>query len=126
MGVIGDVAAYAQLQAADAVRDAARNPGAGGAGAAIGVGLGLAQQLSNTTTGALRPAGGVQPPPLPQAVAFFLAVDGKPQGPFDLAALAQRVRDGSLTPETLAWREGMPAWIAVAQIPEIAPLLAPR
>ena len=124
MSVIGDVAAYAQLQAADAVRDAARNPGTGGAGAAVGVGLGRAQQLTSATAGALRPQpSGATPPPLPQPVAFFLAVDGKPQGPFDLATLAQRVRDGGLTANTLAWREGMPAWIPASQIAELAPLV---
>jgi hypothetical protein len=124
MGVIGDVAAYAQLQAADAVRDAARNQGAGGAGAAIGVGLGIAQQLSNTTAGAMRgpAAPGVTPPPIPQPVSFLVAVEGKPQGPFDLAALAQWLRDGQLTADTLVWRPGMAQWTAASQVAELAGL----
>ena len=124
ISLIGDVAAYAQLQAADAVRDAARNPGAGGAGAAVGVGLGLASQLSTAAAGALKvpvtPA--VTPPPLPQAASFFVAVAGKPEGPYAMAALAQRVRDGGLTAETLVWRPGMATWIAASQVTELAPL----
>lgn len=124
MGVIGDVAAYAQLQAADAVRDAARNPGAGGAGAAIGVGLGIAQQLSSSTTGAMRgpAAPNVTPPPIPPALAFFVAVDGKPQGPFDVPGLAQWLRDGKLTADTLVWRQGMAEWIAASGVAELAGL----
>ena len=124
INLIGDVAAYAQLQAADAVRDAARNQGAGGAGAAVGVGLGIAQQLSNTTAGAMRPptSGGATPPPIPRPLAFFVATGEKPEGPHDLAVLAQRVKDGSFSPKTLVWREGMPAWVAASQVAELAGL----
>ena len=123
--LIGDVGAYAQLQAADALRDAARNPGAGGAGAAVGVGIGLAQQLSNTAASALRAptASPPTPPPLPQPKGFYLAVSGKQEGPFDLAALALRVRDGTLAGDTLAWREGLVGWVAALHVPELAALL---
>ena len=57
MSLLGDVGAYAQLQAADALRDAARNPGGGAAaaGAAMGVGLAMGQQLANTAHNAMQP-----------------------------------------------------------------------
>jgi membrane protease subunit (stomatin/prohibitin family) len=124
IGLIGgDMGAYAQLLTADAVRDAARNQGAGGAGAAVGVGLGMAQQLAGAARAADRAASA--PPPLP-AAGFFIGVDGKAQGPFDAAALAQRVKDGVLRADTLVWREGMAGWIAAGQLPEIASLLTVR
>jgi membrane protease subunit (stomatin/prohibitin family) len=50
MGVIGDVNRYAQFQAADAMRDAAQNPG-GGAG--LGAGLGAGFAVGNAMAGAL-------------------------------------------------------------------------
>jgi membrane protease subunit (stomatin/prohibitin family) len=50
MGVIGDVGRYAQFQAADAMRDAAQNPG-GGAGTGVGLGAGFA--LGNQMVGAM-------------------------------------------------------------------------
>src|SRR5262247_1303381 len=50
MGVIGDVGRYAQFQAADAMRDAAQNPG-GGAGAGVGLGAGFA--IGNAMAGAM-------------------------------------------------------------------------
>ena len=53
MGVIGDVGRYAQFQAADAMRDAAQNPG-GGAGAGMGLGAGFA--MGNAMAGALTDA----------------------------------------------------------------------
>jgi len=122
IGLIGgDMSSYAQLLTADAVRDAARNQGAGGAGAAVGVGLGMAQQLAGAAGQAARAA--ASPPPLPASNGFFIGVDGKAQGPFDVAALAQQAKDGVLKADTLVWREGMAAWAAAAQVPEVAALL---
>ncbi|MEP6620379.1 MAG: SPFH domain-containing protein [bacterium] len=140
IGIIGDVSAYAALQAADAVRDAARNPGAGGAGAAIGVGVAMASQLASNATAALHPSlqatqrfpaaqrptppASVAPPPIPQPGAvFFVAVEGRPEGPFDLAGLRHRVTTGSLTRETLVWRDGMAQWAPASQVPEVAALI---
>lgn len=53
MGVIGDVGRYAQFQAADAMRDAAQNPG-GGAGTGAGLGAGFA--IGNAMAGAMTDA----------------------------------------------------------------------
>jgi len=53
MGVIGDVGRYAQFQAADAMRDAAQNPG-GGAGTGVGLGAGFA--MGNAMAGAMNNA----------------------------------------------------------------------
>jgi membrane protease subunit (stomatin/prohibitin family) len=61
IGLIGDVGAYAALQAADAIRDSARNPGTGGAGAAVGVGIAMAGQLVNTAANSLRSGGAASP-----------------------------------------------------------------
>jgi membrane protease subunit (stomatin/prohibitin family) len=125
IGLIGgDMGAYAQLLTADAVRDAARNQGTGGAGAAIGVGLGMAQQLAGAAGQSARGAA-ASPPPLPASVGFFVGIDGKAQGPFDAAALAQRVKDGVLRADTLVWREGMAAWTAAAQVADVAALFKP-
>ncbi len=150
IGLIGDVGAYAALQAADAVRDSARNTGTGGAGAAVGIGIAMAGQLAHSAAAAMQPAVVVQPtvvmqptvaipaavrnappamptpPSIPQDQMFYLAVDGQPLGPFDLAALWVRASDGRLTRDTLVWRHGMVAWVAAGQVPDVAGLLGPR
>ena len=87
IGLIGDVGAYAALQAADAIRDSARNQGTGGAGAAVGVGIAMAGQLANAGAKSLPPtsaapaAGGPPPipgpPPVPHAAGFFIAEIGR-------------------------------------------------
>ena len=53
MGVIGDVGRYTQFQAAEAMRDAAQNPG-GGAG--LGAGLGAGFAVGNAMAGAMSDA----------------------------------------------------------------------
>ena len=52
MGVLGDLNRYTQYQAAEALREAANNPG-GAAGAGIGVGAGVAmgQMFAQTMNG---------------------------------------------------------------------------
>jgi excisionase family DNA binding protein len=61
MGML-DMATYTQLQAADAMRDAAQNP-SGGAGltAGIGAGMGIGNLMQQATSGAMQqPAGGAK------------------------------------------------------------------
>src|SRR5207245_9910584 len=105
IGLLGDMNRYAQYQSATAIDDAAKNPGgAAGAGIGIGAGIALGQQMGTH----MNPTQG--PPPLPGG--FFLAVNGAQTGPFDMNTLAAKTRDGSLTRETLVWRQGMAEWAA--------------
>lgn len=57
MGML-DMATYTQLQAADAMRDAAQNP-SGGAGltAGIGAGMGIGNLMQQATSGAMQQQG---------------------------------------------------------------------
>ncbi|MGH3426562.1 MAG: SPFH domain-containing protein, partial [Mycobacteriales bacterium] len=128
MGVVGNLDQYTKFQSANAIEDAASNPG-GGAGEGLGVGLGMAlgqrmaANIGNTDQRqAPEPAG---PPPLPSTgQEWYLGVGGQRVGPVDLAGLGQQVTAGTLTPSTLVWRQGMPQWIAAGQVPELASLLA--
>jgi membrane protease subunit (stomatin/prohibitin family) len=48
MGVVGDLGRYTQFQAAEAMRDAAQNPGgAAGMGAGLGAGMAMSQMMGN-------------------------------------------------------------------------------
>lgn len=114
MGVIGDLNAYTKMQAADAIRDAAKNPGT--AGTVIGLGMG------QVFAGAMGQAVAGSPPPMPGAVPFFVAVNGQQMGPYDPGMLANLVRGGQLTPASLVWKQGMSAWLAASQVPELAAL----
>ena len=126
IGLIGDMGAYAALLSADAIRDAARNPGAGGAGAAVGVGIAMAGQLANTAAGAMNKSGAAAggPPPLPPSAAWFVAVDGKPVGPLDLAAMRGRVSEKTLDAGTLVWSEGMAQWAPAGTVGGLSSLFS--
>ena len=64
------------------------------------------------------------PPPLPAAVSFFLGVGGQQVGPFDLTALAAKLHDGSLTKDTLVWKQGMAGWTQAEKVAELQSLFA--
>ncbi|GGO79683.1 SPFH domain-containing protein [Nocardioides deserti] len=127
MGIVGDLGAFTQFQAATALEDAANNPGAAGSGAGMVVGMGLGQAAAGAVAGAgqaaaapVAPAG---PPPLPGAQ-WYVAFDGQQAGPFAAAALPAKVAGGQLSAETLVWRDGMAAWQPAGQVPDLAGLFA--
>lgn len=72
MGML-DMATYTQLQAADALRDAAQNPSGGagltaGIGAGMGIGNVISQSLQGMQPGSSSPGSGSQPQPTPPPV----------------------------------------------------------
>ncbi len=121
IGVIGNMATYAQYQTGNAIGDAAKNPGGlAGAGAGLGAGFAVAQQMGQ----AMNPA--AAPPPIPGAAStsYFAVVDGKQAGPFDPGQLQQNLASGKLTPATLVWQPGMDQWTAAGKVPALAAMLA--
>jgi membrane protease subunit (stomatin/prohibitin family) len=125
MGVLGDMNQYTRYQAATAIGDAAKNPGGiGGIGAQMAAGLAVGGQMAGAIGGAMQAPGGagMAPPPLPTAVSYFVAIDGKQTGPYDMATLATQARSGSLTRSTLVWKQGMAGWVAAEAVPELQSL----
>lgn len=63
------------------------------------------------------------PPPLEQHQ-YHLGVNGAQYGPFSSAQIAQMLAAGQLAVTgTKVWRQGLPAWVDLNQLPELAPLL---
>ena len=62
------------------------------------------------------------PPPLPANAQYMLAINGTQYGPFDMQALSQLVANGQLTPQTLAWTQGMANWAPAGTIPQLSAL----
>lgn len=138
MAIVGDLGAYTQFQSANAIEDAANNPG-GGAGEGLGLGLGMAvgQRMAAglgapaqaaPAQAAPAPAPAAQaapagPPPLPSPAQWYFALDGAQQGPYDEATLARYAADGTLRAATLVWRGGMAEWRAASDVPQVASLL---
>ncbi len=114
MGVLGNLDQYTKFQAAEAMRDAAKNPG----GAGMVMGMGVGSMLGGQVAGAA--AGGMaSPPPMP-TLAFYVAINNAQAGPFDAGGLRAKVASGELTKETLVWKQGMATWAAAKDVPELA------
>jgi membrane protease subunit (stomatin/prohibitin family) len=118
MGIIGNLNQYTQFQAANAMEAAAKNPG-GGASDGIGMGMGfaMANQLSKTMNqNESKPEG---PPPIPGFSPYHVAVGGAQQGPFGGDVLRQMVSQGTLTKESLVWKQSMSGWTKAGEVSEL-------
>jgi len=139
--VVGNLGAYAQFQAANSMEKAAENPSSGGivgAGFGAGLGAGMVGQMGNVFqqnnfdgnnpagvagAGAVA-AGSAGPPPLPKAVAYYLAIKGKQEGPFDQEQLRGLVGEGTFTTSTLVWKEGLDNWTEADKVVELKDLFS--
>ncbi len=127
MGIVGDLNRYTQYQAANAIEAAAKTPNSGaGQGMGLGAGFAMGQTMAQSMGQSMgQQAGGVgSPPPLPGNAMFFVAVDGKQTGPFDVATLKAQASAGRLTRTTLVWKSGMSAWCAAGGVDELASVFA--
>ncbi|MBN1184924.1 MAG: SPFH domain-containing protein [Bacteroidales bacterium] len=99
-----------------------------GAGMGVGMGFGMGGMMGNMMGNMVNPSvqGGQQqggqavPPPMPGALAIFIAVGGQQYGPFDQNGLIQQVQQGNLKPDTMVWKQGMAQWAAANTLPELA------
>lgn len=127
MRAIGNMHQFAQYQAAQAMRDAAQNPGTVGGVMGLGVGMGLNQTMGGLFQQPATPApaaAGMTPPPLPGAVSFFVASNGQQTGPFELAVLQAQAQAGQLLRDTLVWKPGMSAWAPAGEQAELTACFA--
>ncbi|WP_102268300.1 SPFH domain-containing protein [Massilicoli timonensis] len=86
------------------------------------VGQNIAGSISNMMSGINQPNQiGITPPPLP-TVMYYVAVNGEATGPFDLNTLSQMIVQGTLTKDTLVWKQGMDNWDRAGNIIEILSL----
>ncbi|WP_329315177.1 SPFH domain-containing protein [Streptomyces sp. NBC_01262] len=145
MNIVGDLNRYTQIQTADALRDAAANPG-GGAGEGLGLGLGLAagQRMAGALAPQPAPAAPATPaapaapatpaapvdalsvpPPLPVTDGqWHVGLSGGQEGPYDSGRLAAMIAEGTLTRATLVWQAGMAAWTSAGELPALERLFA--
>jgi membrane protease subunit (stomatin/prohibitin family) len=125
MGIIGNLGAYTQFQAANAMEDAAKNPSGGimGAGMGAGLGFGMMNQMGNAfQNNQINPQTGTNTPPPPPITQFFVAVNGAQTGPFNLQQLQAMSMQGQLNKQSLVWKTGMANWLAAETQPELTGL----
>ena len=129
MGIVGNLDQYTQFQAAEALREAAANPGGGSEALNMGLGLAMAQRLNETLARPAQPApqpapAPLAPPPLPTAKPYFVAVNNQQAGPFPMDELQRQAQSGQLTRATLVWAQGMANWTPAGEVAELSVLFA--
>ena len=62
--------------------------------------------------------------PIPD-IKLFIAIGGQQYGPYGMDLCRQMVTSGQLTPQSMVWMEGLPAWTQAGQVPALQPLFAP-
>ena len=102
------------------------NPAAMMAGMAVGgaVGQNIAGSMNNIMSGMNQPISGATPPPVP-VVAYHVAVNGQPTGPYDMATLTQMISAGQLTGSSLVWKTGMESWVKAETLDDFKGMFIP-
>ena len=138
MGIVGDLNAYTQFSAAEAMTTAAQNPAGGGMAAGLGAGMGMAigAQMANPgpwgahpqahpqQVAPQQPAAAAPPPPPPPPVehVWHIAENGATKGPFSKADLGRMVTSGELKRGTHVWTQGQDGWKTAEDVQELAQL----
>lgn len=123
-----DMQKLAQMKMAKSIEKAAENEGGmAGMGVGMGAGFGMGSMMGNLFGQQMGAAGqppqGV-PPPLPAAASYFVAVNGQQGGPFTMEQLAQMRVQGTLTRESLVWKQGMAQWTPAGSVTDLSHLFA--
>ena len=88
------------------------------------IGQNIAGSMNNMMSGLNQPIqNNITPPPL-NNVTFYVVMNGQVTGPFDLNMLSQMVTQGSLTRDTLVWKQGMQNWAKAESIEDLKNLFA--
>jgi len=116
MGIVGDLGKYTQYQMAEAMEAAAKNP-SGGANEGVGMGMGFAV-AHEMSKGLNRQA--ATPPSVPASVSYYLAIEGRQQGPFSERQMQQKIQSGDIHRTTLVWYAELTEW---TQAEQVSPLL---
>jgi membrane protease subunit (stomatin/prohibitin family) len=120
MGILGNLNQYAQFQAANAMEQAAKNPGGANSGIEMGMGFAMANQMGQMFNQQNQQnQSGHTPPPLPTAAQYHVAVNGQNQGPYNEQTLQQMIQQGTLTRDTLVWKQGMAGWVKAGDVPDV-------
>ena len=68
------------------------------------------------------PGGAPVPPPMPTTVQYMVAINGQQYGPYNIQQLQQMAQSGQINASVLVWAQGMPQWVPVGSVPELASL----
>lgn len=66
----------------------------------------------------IQPVSGAVTPPIP-AISYHVTMNGQATEPYNMSILAQMVQTGTITKESLVWRQGMNEWAKADSVDEL-------
>ena len=82
--------------------------------ASMAVGGAIGQNIANSMNNIMNKS--VDTPPSIPTEEYYIAVDGKSTGPFNIEILKQMLLNGTFTKESLVWKKGMDEWKQAKEI----------
>lgn len=103
---------YTMERSFDVLDKAAENEsGTGAAFINAGLGLGTSLNMGKQLGQAIMPnSDGETPPPIPTSTKYYLAVNGKQQGPYSQEQVQSAINADNTVLSILAWKKGMKDW----------------
>ena len=116
---------YQMERSFDVLDKAASNEGMGGQIMSMGTGLGVGMGVGTVMGSMVSQMINTNPnlPPTVPAPTYFIYVNGQQIGDLTAQNIAVYLAQGVVNANTLVWTAGMPSWIALSQVPELATLL---
>ena len=116
---------YQMSRSLDVLEKAADNhSGMAGAAMGIGAGIGLGSAAASLASGIInvQQSASTPPPVPPTGKKYYLAMEGKQQGPFDFETIVQKYHRAEINAVTLVWTKGMPQWQKLSACEDFASL----
>ena len=104
---------YQMTRSFDVLEQAANNhSGMAGVAMGIGTGIGIGNAAVSLASGIINTKQSTDtPPPLPSTnKKYYIAIEGKQQGPFDASVIEQKYNNMEINGSTLVWTKGMSEW----------------
>lgn len=119
---------YQMERSFDVLEKTAANEGSGGQfvsmGTGLGVGVGVGSTIGNMASQVINTNPMQQvPPSLPPQTTYFIYVNGQQLGGQTTQHITSLISSGTVNADTLVWTAGMPSWLKLCQVPELASLL---
>ncbi len=118
--ITGDLDENLKYQMGEAMANASTTQGGSSLGdmMSMGAGVALGKEMFDNFSNNKTPHS--TPPKLPsESITYHVAIDNQSQGPFAMKKIEELIQEGTITKETLLWREGLEQWQpAKALLPE--------
>lgn len=89
------------------------------------VGQNIAGSMNNMMSSINQPSPNGDTPPSIPTEKYYVAVDGKATGPFDMKKLKEMAESGKLMSSSLLWKSGMKEWVRADTIDELKDCFMP-